>query len=80
MVRRPPSCWIASYGSRGPALTMSKTRWNIASASTCATDCASWSRSRVTVTICHALITATTTTTSVVTPATCFALMLKGSC
>ena len=59
------------------AFTAATVRWKMASLRSCARDAVCCRLSLASVAMCHALIAATITTTSVVTPATCFALMLK---
>jgi hypothetical protein len=73
--RMPPSSRSAAYGSAPPSGTTSKARWKIACASISPRAAVSWRLSLVSVARWYALSTATTTTTSVVTPATCLALM-----
>ena len=76
----PPSLRSATYGSVVPASrTTTAARCSIASLSVFARDAVSSMRSRVSEAICTAIMPATTNTTSAVTPATCFALMLNRS-
>src|SRR5215203_4281276 len=77
MARMPPSACRATYASFGCSRTTSRVRWNSARDSSSAPDAVSSRRNADIVLRWYALRIATTATTSVVTPATCLALILK---